>query len=70
MTPSPPHSDVQGEGGFERAQERDTLAELVQQVYVHANQITQCLSQLLEGAADLFVEARAEVQRQASGRCI
>ena len=38
-----------------------TLAELVQQFDVHANQITQWRSQLLEGAADVFGgEARAE----------
>ena len=34
------------------------LAELAQQFDVHANQITQWRSQLLEGAADVFGEAR------------
>jgi transposase len=37
-----------------------TLTELAQQFDVHANQITQWRSQLLEGAADVFGEARAE----------
>ena len=38
-----------------------TLVELSQQFDVHANQITQWRSQLLEGAADVFGgEARAE----------
>ena len=37
-----------------------TLAEPAQQFDVHANQITQWRSQLLEGAADVFGEARPE----------
>ncbi len=37
-----------------------TLAERAQQFDVHANQITQWRSQLLEGAADVFGEARPE----------
>lgn len=32
------------------------LAELAQQFDVHANQITQWRSQLLEGAADVFID--------------
>lgn len=43
-----------------------TLAELAQQYDVHANQITQCRSQLLEGAADMFgSEARPEASAPA-----
>ena len=37
-----------------------TLAELAQHFDVHANQITQWRSQLLEGAANVFGEARLE----------
>lgn len=37
-----------------------TLAELAQQFDVHANRITKWRSQILEGAADVFGEARAE----------
>ena len=37
-----------------------TLAELAQQFDVHANQITQWRSQLLEGAANVFGDARPE----------
>jgi transposase len=37
-----------------------TLAELSEQFDIHANQITQWKSQLLEGAAGAFGEARAE----------
>lgn len=51
---------IQGEGGPGGAQEREDLAELAQQFDVHANQITQWRSQLLEGAADVFGEARTE----------
>ena len=38
-----------------------TLGELAQQFDVHANQITQWRSQLLEGAADVFGDARPDV---------
>ena len=37
-----------------------TLAELVEQFDIHPNQITQWKSQLLEGSAGVFGEARAE----------
>jgi len=41
-----------------------TLAELAQQFDMHANQITQWRSQLLEGAADLFADARPRPLRR------
>jgi transposase len=37
-----------------------TLAELAQQFDVHVNQITQWRSQLLDGAAGVFGQARAD----------
>ena len=37
-----------------------TLLELAQQFDIHANQITQWKGQLLEGAAGVFGEAKAE----------
>jgi transposase-like protein len=37
-----------------------TLADLAQQFDVHVNQITQWLSQLLEGATEIFAHGKAE----------
>ena len=41
-----------------------TLGELAQQFDVHANQITQWKSQLLEGAAGVFNHGRSELSAQ------
>ena len=55
-----PHSGVQGEGRLAALKGDKTLAELAQQLDVHANQITQWKSQLLEGAAAVFGEAKKQ----------
>jgi hypothetical protein len=58
-------SGIRGESGLAAIKGEKTLSELAQQFDIHPNQITTWKSQLLEGAAGVFGQEKAEPKEAA-----